>query len=226
MNHQISEANALLKQGAYEKAIALYKEIEASDPFWSNKIAANIALAKKKIEHKKTSIPSTPNLTNTTKISTTPALAPAPAQTPITYLEDIYKKIRDANIKTNFSQMPLVTIAMTAHNTEEYIESSIHSLLNQTYKNIEIIVVDDQSTDNTQKIVQRLSKTDKRVQYKQLAANLGTYYAKNYAISISKGEYIFFQDSDDICHPRRIEIMLDQLLKSGKKNHQRRLLPS
>ncbi len=130
---------------------------------------------------------------------------------------DIYKQIREANIKTSFTKTPIVTIAMTAHNTEEYIESSIQSLLNQTYKNLEIIVVDDQSTDNTQKIVQRLSKTDKRVQYKQLAANLGTYYAKNYAISISKGEYVFFQDSDDICHPRRIEIMLDQLLKSGKK---------
>lgn len=215
MNHRISEANTLMKQGAYKEAIAVYKDIEASDPFWADKVVGNIYFAKNKIINNKKSIQTSTHDTNTLQIEK--LSAPLSLAQPHTiYLEDIYKNIHDINKKTSFKKMPLVTIAVTAHNTEEYIEASIRSLLNQTYKNIEIIVVDDQSIDNTLKILHRLSKTDKRLQYKQLVDNLGTYFAKNYAISISKGEYIFFQDSDDICHPRRIEIMLDQLLNSGK----------
>ncbi|MEJ8673530.1 glycosyltransferase family 2 protein [Chromobacterium amazonense] len=136
-------------------------------------------------------------------------------------LKDVYAEIsKKINIKDYFIQYaksPLVSIIVTAHNTEEYIESCILSLINQTYTKREIIIVDDASTDNTQAIAKRLEKTYKEVKYFRLNANLGTYYAKNFGINKSSGEYIFFQDSDDICHPYRIAILASELIKSKKQ---------
>jgi len=101
----------------------------------------------------------------------------------------------------------LVSVIMTAHNVQDYIEQAITSVVRQTHQPLELIVVDDASTDDTWRILQRLAQEMPLV-CRRLNANLGTYFAKNLGVSLATGQFIFFQDGDDICHPERVRLML------------------
>lgn len=90
----------------------------------------------------------------------------------------------------------LVSIVIPAYNAERYIEKSIKSCINQTYKNIEIIVVNDGSTDNTVKIAQTISRQDNRIKIIS-TENGGVSKARNIGILNSTGEYLTFLDADD-----------------------------
>lgn len=109
----------------------------------------------------------------------------------------------------------LVSIIMTAYNAQLTIELSIQSLLRQTHPDLEIIVVDDGSNDNTAQIVQNLCREDHRVSLCTFSENRGCYKARNLGIRHSKGKYITFHDADDIALPDRIECQLSHLL-AGK----------
>ncbi|NJY63947.1 glycosyltransferase family 2 protein [Salinimicrobium sp. CDJ15-81-2] len=89
----------------------------------------------------------------------------------------------------------MVSIVMPAHNREKTIVRAINSIIDQTYKNFEIIIVDDFSTDNTSKIISSIK--DQRVRYFCLSKNQGAAAARNYGIRKAKGELISFLDSDD-----------------------------
>lgn len=97
-----------------------------------------------------------------------------------------------------------VTVIMTAFNAEKTIETSIRSVLNQRHKNINLVVVDDVSSDRTSEIVLRISNYDSRVKLINNSSNMGTYCAKNIAIAAYKSDYYAFHDSDDWMHPDRI----------------------
>lgn len=130
-------------------------------------------------------------------------------------VSELYSQVNKSPIglsKQNERGKPLVTIIMTAYNTQEFIECSINSLLLQSYKNIEIIIIDDYSNDNTYKIASRIACSNSKVKVFRLNSNLGTYYAKNLGVKKAKGEIIFFQDSDDVCHFERIERSVNYLL--------------
>lgn len=100
---------------------------------------------------------------------------------------------------------PVVSVIIPAYNAENFIRETIESALNQTYKNIEVIVVDDGSTDNTREIVESID--DKRIKYiKQ--NNMGVSVARNKGIRVSKGEFIALLDHDDIWLPRKLEKQL------------------
>ncbi len=93
----------------------------------------------------------------------------------------------------------LVSIIMPAYNVEKYISDSISSVINQTYENWELLVIDDCSIDNTVKIINEFVKLDSRIKPIFNSINSGTpAKAKNKALPFSKGEYIAFLDSDDI----------------------------
>jgi glycosyltransferase involved in cell wall biosynthesis len=99
---------------------------------------------------------------------------------------------------------PMVSIIMAAYNAEKYISESIDSILFQTYKNFEFIIIDDGSTDSTWDIISKYSIIDNRIlSYRQ--SNLGLTKSLNIAISLSKGKYIARQDADDISIYNRIE---------------------
>jgi glycosyltransferase involved in cell wall biosynthesis len=136
-------------------------------------------------------------------------------------LEKIYADLRSRvtpeMLRSPDGKNPLVSIIVTAHNTEQYLESCIESLLNQTYPNKEIIVVDDFSSDHTAAIGRRLERAYREVKYYRLNCNLGTYYAKNLGLQVCHGQYVFFQDSDDISHPIRISLLLAQLRANKKR---------
>lgn len=100
---------------------------------------------------------------------------------------------------------PLVTVLMTAYNAEKFIKESIDSIIKQTYENLEIIVVDDGSTDNTLNIVKSLQKTDGRIKVFQMKENSGPSLASNFGIKKAKGKFIARMDADDISYPDRIE---------------------
>lgn len=96
----------------------------------------------------------------------------------------------------------LVSIIIPTYNRGHLILKSVNSILNQNYKNIELIVVDDGSTDDTKKKLEKI--VDKRFKY-VYQKNAGACSARNYGIKISNGDFIAFQDSDDIWHLDKLE---------------------
>jgi glycosyltransferase involved in cell wall biosynthesis len=111
---------------------------------------------------------------------------------------------------------PLVSIIIPAFNVELFIEETIRSVLNQTYSNIECIVIDDGSTDSTAKIIKSIQISDQRIQY-YYQVNKGVSSARNYGFKLSKGEFICFLDADDIWLPSRIEKMVILFQKLSKE---------
>ena len=109
----------------------------------------------------------------------------------------------------------LVSVIIPAYNAEKFIEEAIKSAQNQTYKNIEIIVVDDGSTDGTAEIVKKLAKKDKRIRYHH-QKNKGVSIARNTAINYSKGQFIALLDQDDIWLPEKIKEQMETLRAEKK----------
>lgn len=103
---------------------------------------------------------------------------------------------------SNFN-MGLVSIIMPSYNTAQYIEQSIKSVIAQTYKNWELVVVDDCSTDNTDEIVEQFL-TDKRIKYLKNEHNSGAAVSRNRALREAKGKWIAFLDSDDLWMPEKL----------------------
>ena len=100
----------------------------------------------------------------------------------------------------------LVSIIMPSYNTGEYIADSIKSVLSQTYKNWELIIVDDCSTDNTDEVVAGFQ--DVRINYLKNEKNSGAAISRNRALREANGRWIAFLDSDDIWHPKKLEKQL------------------
>lgn len=100
---------------------------------------------------------------------------------------------------------PLVSIVTPAYNVEKYIEQTINSVLNQTYINWEMIIVEDCSKDNTFKLIQNLSKRDSRIKIYQNDRNSGVSFTRNRAIDIAQGKYIAFLDADDLWDKEKLE---------------------
>jgi len=105
----------------------------------------------------------------------------------------------------------LVSIIMPSYNTGKYIAESIESVLNQTYKKWELIIVDDNSTDNTDEIVRRYS--DERIIYIKNKENHGAAYSRNLALRKARGKWIAFLDSDDLWEPEKLNHQLAFMLK-------------
>ncbi len=100
---------------------------------------------------------------------------------------------------------PAISVIMTAYNTEKYIKEAIESILNQTFKDFEFIIVDDGSTDNTRLIIEEYAKKDRRIKILYNKKNLGIVKSLNKAIAIAKGKYIARMDSDDVSKLNRLE---------------------
>ncbi|WP_374724689.1 glycosyltransferase [Calidifontibacillus erzurumensis] len=111
------------------------------------------------------------------------------------------------------ADLPKVSIIIPVYNSGEMIRTTIESLLNQTWKNIEILVVDDASTDETVFIVEEYVKRDSRVHLIRSEINAGPYVARNRALTVATGEYITINDADDWSHPEKIEIQVKHLME-------------
>lgn len=109
-----------------------------------------------------------------------------------------------------------VSIILTVFNGESTIERAVRSLLNQTYSNFELIIVDDASTDYTLNILKGLQKQDERIRLITTSENYGTYVCKNYGMKISTGDYFMFCDADDQCTPLYVETAISFLTENPK----------
>lgn len=102
----------------------------------------------------------------------------------------------------------IVSVIIPVYNGEQTIKRAITSVLAQTYRHFEMIIVDDHSTDQTATIVSRLAKNDPRIKYYRNEKNKGVAETRNFGYSKASGEYIAFLDSDDEWKPRKLELQL------------------
>ncbi len=108
---------------------------------------------------------------------------------------------------------PLISIIVPVYNSEKYLDDCISSIVKQTYKNIEIIIVNDASTDSSLDIIESWAKKDDRIIVYDKKTNSGVSDSRNIGIEISKGEYIGFVDSDDFIDNDMYEFLLDLITK-------------
>lgn len=108
---------------------------------------------------------------------------------------------------------PLVSIVVPVYNSEQYIEENIRSILNQSIKNIEIIVINDGSTDESRQVLERLVKFDSRIKLIN-QRNTGVSEARNRGIKLATGEYIGFVDSDDHIDKDMYKKMYEKAIES------------
>ncbi|RBP02777.1 glycosyltransferase family 2 protein [Rossellomorea aquimaris] len=109
---------------------------------------------------------------------------------------------------------PLVSIITPVYNAEKFIEETIDSVLNQTYSNWEMILINDQSPDNSKDIILSMAKQDSRIRLIDLDENSGAAIARNKGIDASNGQFIAFLDSDDLWHPQKLEKQIEFLLQN------------
>lgn len=110
--------------------------------------------------------------------------------------------------------MESVSIIMPAYNVEDYIEESIRSVIEQTYSNWELIIIDDRSTDQTISKVEPFL-ADNRIKLLVNECNLGGAGTRNRGIDMASGRFIAFLDSDDLWSPEKLEQQVDFMLSNG-----------
>lgn len=106
---------------------------------------------------------------------------------------------------------PLVSVIIPCYNAEKYVEAAVRSIMNQTYKNLEILCCDDCSTDRTFSILQELADEDSRIKLFKNETNQKIVKTLNNLVSLANGKYIARMDADDISLPKRIEKQVEFL---------------
>lgn len=114
--------------------------------------------------------------------------------------------------RTGISQQPSVSVIMPVYNSERTIATALRSVLAQTWRNIEVLVIDDCSDDRTVTVVREFAANDTRVKLLQLDANSGPYVARNTALQRATGEFVTCHDADDWSHPMKLEVQVHHLV--------------
>lgn len=104
--------------------------------------------------------------------------------------------------------MPKVSVVMPVYNRESYVKQSAESILNQTLRDIELIIVNDASTDNTLNVIETIARDDRRVRVISMVSNVGIAMARNAGISAACSNIIAMLDSDDLAAPNRLQLQL------------------
>ena len=111
--------------------------------------------------------------------------------------------------------MSKISIIMPYYKKNLFLKRTIQSILNQTYQNFEIILIDDEQSKNSFNFLEEISNLDTRIELIVNKENLGAGYSRNIGIKKSKGEYIAFCDCDDLWKPTKLEVQLDFIKKSN-----------
>jgi hypothetical protein len=106
----------------------------------------------------------------------------------------------------------LVSVGMSVYNAQDTLSYAIRSILEQDYQDLELIIINDKSSDDSASIAESFATADSRVRFINNAQNLGTYINRNRAIQLSKGRYFTVMDSDDFAHPQRLSIQVESLV--------------
>ena len=119
---------------------------------------------------------------------------------------------RESEITQKPADDQLVSVVIASYNTEKYLGQSIESVLNQSYQNLELIVVDDGSTDATSELIEPY-RSDSRLRY-VYQDNAGQSNARNQGVRLAKGDLIAFNDADDIWYPSKLEKQVPVMARS------------
>ena len=109
---------------------------------------------------------------------------------------------------------PVITVLMSAYNAEKYLREAIESILNQTFKDFEFIIINDCSTDKTKKIIEEYANKDARIKLINNATNLGLTKSLNIGLEEARGEYVARLDADDVSLSERLEKQLEFMNKN------------
>lgn len=109
---------------------------------------------------------------------------------------------------------PTISVIVAVYNVEKYLPTCLESIAAQTFNDIEVILVDDGSTDRSGEICDTFCEKDNRFKVIH-QSNLGTPSTRNNGMNVSKGEYIYFMDSDDYIHPKIIEVLYNAIRSTG-----------
>lgn len=204
-----SQAADALRAGRLQEAIELYERAMVEQPELAHVYAFSLNRLRKQL--------GLPSLAELPLGSTSRPFAAHAQGGGRVLLEDLYAQVAEAcrALPALTGTVPRVSVLMTSHNVADYIEAAVTSVLRQSWLNIELIVVDDASTDGTWAILQRLQRSVGNLRCRRLNTNLGTYFAKNHALQLASGAFVFFQDGDDISHPDRIRLGMQQLMQAG-----------
>ena len=110
---------------------------------------------------------------------------------------------------------PLISVVMPCHNSAAFIIEAISSVLNQTYRNLELIIVDDYSSDRSASIIAEFASLDARIRPVYKDANVGAAESRNAALDMAQGDYIAFLDSDDAWRKDKLQVQLAHMSKYG-----------
>lgn len=116
--------------------------------------------------------------------------------------------LKQRYLEENNIYNPLVTVLMPCYNAMPYLVKALDSIINQTYKNLEILCINDGSTDDTGEVLERYAKKDARIRVIHNETNLKLIATLNKGIRLAKGEYLARMDADDVSDPRRVEKLL------------------
>jgi glycosyltransferase involved in cell wall biosynthesis len=136
------------------------------------------------------------------------------------YSNIFFHKLQEFLLLNSFeNSKPIVSIILTHFNCTKFLPLAIYSIIRQTFKKIELIIIDDSSTDDLHLLNKIISicQKDSRIKFICQKKNVGCYTCKNIGISLSKGKYITFQDSDDFSHKKRIEWQYTNIMTNPKQ---------
>jgi glycosyltransferase involved in cell wall biosynthesis len=106
-------------------------------------------------------------------------------------------------------EKPLVSVLMTTYNREKYLVQAVESVLASTFRDFELIIVDDQSKDRSLAIAKELAEKDARIRVILNEKNLGDYPNRNKAASLARGKYLKYVDADDLIYPTGLQVLVD-----------------
>jgi teichuronic acid biosynthesis glycosyltransferase TuaG len=109
--------------------------------------------------------------------------------------------------------MPLVSVIMPYYKKESFIKKSVLSIIRQSFKNFEIIIIDDELSNSSQKILKEINKIDKRIKILKNSKNLGAGLSRNKGIKVSRGKYIAFCDCDDLWSKAKLQYQIKFMQK-------------
>lgn len=127
-----------------------------------------------------------------------------------------YERLHDTTIAGTEVSGPKISVILPAYNAADSIHIAIESMLNQTWTNIELLIVDDCSTDNTYQVMQQYAKKDQRIKLFQTEQNSGPYVARNIALNAATGEFVTINDADDWSHREKLAVQATHLLENKK----------
>lgn len=116
--------------------------------------------------------------------------------------------------KNNKKRKPLVSVLICTYNAENFIEPTLSSIVDQTYNNLEILILDNNSQDKTLSLIENFKRKDKRIEIFKSKKNLGAYKGLNFLLERASGDYIAIQDHDDIWFPTKLNKQISFLEKN------------